>query len=122
VLLVRDRSVRPRDPSPPPGSTSISASASDPRFEEQVFFHEPQEGADGLASAAVVNRDLAFGAFVRVARRRAARPRHWKMTGEGEYVCARASTHAMARTRREQRRERRDATARPASRSRSRSR
>ena len=104
-LLVRDRSVRPRDP--------VAAAGLDghrrfgpptPGFAEQVFFHEPRVGADGFAAAAVVNRALAFGAFVRWRAAELPVLAHWKMTGEGEYVCGlEPSTHAMTPTRREQR-------------------
>jgi len=104
-LLVRDLSVRPRD-------EAASAGLADHRrfgppqkgFAEQVFFHEPHVGSDGLASAAIVNRALGFGAFVRWRSAELPVLAHWKMTGEGEYVCGlEPSTHAMTPTRREQR-------------------
>ena len=97
-LLVRDLSVRPRDPAaagrprraPPlrparrPASPSRSSSTS------------RASDADGLASAAIVNRALGFGAFVRWRAAELPVLAHWKMTGEGEYVCGlEPSTHAM---------------------------
>jgi hypothetical protein len=105
VLLVRDRSVRPRDPVAAAGlDEHLRFGPPTPGFEEQVFFHDPQVGADGLAAAAVVNRELAFGAFVRWRAAELPVLAHWKMTAEGEYVCGlEPSTHAMAATRREQR-------------------
>ena len=73
-------------------------------FVEQVFFHEPSRDAEGFASAAIVNRALGFGAFVRWRAAELPVLAHWKMTGEGEYVCGlEPSTHAMTQARREQR-------------------
>jgi galactose mutarotase-like enzyme len=104
-LLVRDLSVRPRD-------EAASAGLADHRrfgppqkgFVEQVFFHEPSTDAVGFASAAIVNRALGFGAFVRWRAAELPVLAHWKMTGEGEYVCGlEPSTHAMTKARREQR-------------------
>jgi galactose mutarotase-like enzyme len=104
-LLVRDLSVRPRD-------EAASAGLADHRrfgppqkgFVEQVFFHEPWTDAGGFASAAIVNRALGFGAFARWRAAELPVLAHWKMTGEGEYVCGlEPSTHAMTQARREQR-------------------
>jgi hypothetical protein len=104
-LLVRDRSVRPRDEAARAGlADHLRFGAPQAGFAEQVFFHEPRVGSAGLAVAAVVNRALGFGAYV--CWRAAELPvlAHWKMTGEGEYVCGlEPSTHAMTPTRREQR-------------------
>ncbi len=70
-------------------------------YAEQVFFHEPRPDADGLAAAAVVNRRLAFGAFVRWRAAELPVLAQWKMMGPGEYVCGlEPSTHVMAPTRR----------------------
>jgi hypothetical protein len=104
-LLVRDRSSRPRDPAAEAGlADHLRFGPPQAGFAEQVFFHLPGVAADGLASAAIVNRDLAFGAFVRWRAAELPVLAHWKMTGEGEYVCGlEPSTHAMAPTRREQR-------------------
>jgi hypothetical protein len=104
-LLLRARSVRPRD-------DAARAGVADHRrfgppqagFAEQVFFHEPVPDAEGRAGAAVVNRALGFGAFVRWRAAELPLLAHWKMTGAGEYVCGlEPSTHAMTPTRREQR-------------------
>jgi hypothetical protein len=104
-LLVRDRTVRPRDPAAVAGlGDHLRFGPAQAGFAEQVFFHEPRVGADGLAGAAIVNRALAFGAFVRWRTAELPVLTHWKMTGEGEYVCGlEPSTHALAPTRREQR-------------------
>jgi len=104
-LLVSDRAVRPRDAAAEAGlADHLRFGPPVPGFAEQVFFHEPQVGADGLAAAAIVNRSFGFGAFVRWRAAELPVLAHWKMTGEGEYVCGlEPSTHAMAPTRREQR-------------------
>ncbi|HSD65362.1 MAG TPA: aldose 1-epimerase family protein [Vicinamibacteria bacterium] len=104
-LLLRDRSVRPRDEPARAGlADHLRFGPPQAGFAEQVFFHEPRVGADGLASAAIVNRALAFGAFVRWRAAELPVLAHWKMTGEGEYVCGlEPSTHAMTPTRQEQR-------------------
>jgi hypothetical protein len=104
-LLVRERSVRPRDEPARAGlADHLRFGPPQPGFAEQVFFHDPLPDAEGRASAAVVNRSLAFGAFVRWRAAELPVLAHWKMTGEGEYVCGlEPSTHAMTPTRREQR-------------------
>ncbi len=104
-LLLRDRSVRPRDEPARAGlADHLRFGPPQPGFAEQVFFHDPLPDAEGRACAAVVNRSLGFGAFVRWRAAELPVLAHWKMTGEGEYVCGlEPSTHAMAPTRREQR-------------------
>jgi hypothetical protein len=104
-VLVRDRSVRPRDEAARAGlADHLRFGPPQAGFAEQVFFHEPRVGGDGLAAAAVVNRALGFGAYVRWRAAELPVLAHWKMTGEGEYVCGlEPSTHAMTPTRREQR-------------------
>ncbi len=104
-LLVRDRSVRPRDPAAAAGLADHRRfPPPTPGFAEQVFFHDPEPGPDGLAAAAIVDRHAGFGAFLRWRAAELPVLAHWKMAGEGEYVCGlEPSTHAMAATRREQR-------------------
>ncbi len=104
-LLVRDRSVRPRDEAARAGlADHLRFGPPQAGFAEQVFFHDPLPDPEGGAAAAVVNRALGFGAFVRWRAAELPVLAHWKMTGEGEYVCGlEPSTHAMTPTRREQR-------------------
>ena len=104
-FLVRDRSVRPRDEAARAGlADHLRFGPPQAGFAEQVFFHDPIADAQGRACAAVVNRALGFGAFVRWRAAELPVLAHWKMTGEGEYVCGlEPSTHAMTPTRREQR-------------------
>jgi hypothetical protein len=104
-LLLRARAVRPRD-EPARAGLGEHRRFGPPQagFAEQVFFHDPVPDAEGRACAAVVNRALGFGAFVRWRAAELPLLAHWKMTGEGEYVCGlEPSTHAMTPTRREQR-------------------
>jgi hypothetical protein len=104
-LLVPDLSVRPRDAAAQAGlSEHLRFGPPTPGFAEEVFFHDPRVDSHGLAAAAIVNRALGFGAFVRWRAAELPVLAHWKMTGEGEYVCGlEPSTHAMTKARREQR-------------------
>jgi hypothetical protein len=71
-------------------------------YAEQVFFHEPRPDAGGLSTAAVVNRRLEFGAYVRWRAAELPVLAQWKMMGPGEYVCGlEPCTHVMAPSRRE---------------------
>jgi hypothetical protein len=45
-------------------------------------------GADGLAQAAIVNRALGFGAYLRYRAAELPCLAQWKMMGAGDYVCA----------------------------------
>ncbi|HXK09246.1 MAG TPA: aldose 1-epimerase family protein [Vicinamibacteria bacterium] len=104
-LLVRDRSVAARDDAARDGlSAHLRFGPPQRGFAEQVFFHEPRVDATGRAAAAIVNRAIGFGAFVRWRAAELPVLSHWKMAGEGEYVCGlEPCTHVMAETRREQR-------------------
>ena len=104
-LLLADRAVRPRDPAAAAGLAEHRRFGP-PRagVAEQVYFHDPVLDPQGQATAALVNRGLGFGAFLRWRAAELPVLAHWKMTGEAEYVCGlEPSTHAMAPTRREQR-------------------
>jgi hypothetical protein len=102
-LVVRDREVRPRDAEARAGlDTHRRLEAPRDGFAEQVFFHEPRADGHGYAAAAIVNRALAFGAFVRWRVAELPSLAQWKMMGPGEYVCGlEPATHEMAPTRRE---------------------
>jgi hypothetical protein len=102
-LLVEDREVRPRDDVALGGFEShCRLEAPRDGYAEQVFFHEPRPDAEGLSTAAVVNRSLGFGAYVRWRAAELPVLAQWKMMGAGEYVCGlEPSTHVMAPTRRE---------------------
>jgi galactose mutarotase-like enzyme len=88
-LIVSDASVTPRD------DAAAGSLARHRRFEppdpgraEEVFFHRPRVGADGLAQAAIVNRALGFGAYLRYRAAELPCLAQWKMMGAGDYVCA----------------------------------
>jgi hypothetical protein len=100
-LLVEDRAVRPRDEAARLGLAEHRRfGPPDAGYAEQVFFHEPRVGAGGDAAAAVVNRALGFGAYLRWRAAELPVLAHWKMTGAGEYVCGlEPSTHEMRPTR-----------------------
>ncbi len=57
-------------------------------YAEQVFFHKPRMGPDGLSRAAIVNRALGFGAYVKYRAQELPYLTQWKMMAAGEYVCA----------------------------------
>jgi hypothetical protein len=102
-LLVADREVRPRDDVARAGfEDHRRLEAPREGYAEQVFFHEPRPDAEGFSAAAVVNRSLGFGAYVRWRAAELPVLAQWKMMGAGEYVCGlEPSTHVMAPTRRE---------------------
>jgi hypothetical protein len=102
-LLVNDGKVWPRDDEAR-GGFDAHRRLEPPQdgYAEQVFFHEPRPDATGFSAAAVVNRSLEFGAFVRWRAAELPVLAQWKMMGPGEYVCGlEPSTHVMAPTRRE---------------------
>jgi hypothetical protein len=59
-----------------------------PDFAGQVFFHAPHPGADGTVAAAVVNRPLGFGVYLRWHAAELPCLTQWKMMRPGDYVCA----------------------------------
>jgi hypothetical protein len=88
-LLVHDELVKPRDAAAAAGL--VTHTRFDPpaaEYPEQVFFHQPRVGADGFVQAAIVNRPLAFGAYVRYRAAELPFLAQWKMMGRGDYVCA----------------------------------
>jgi len=89
VLVMRDDSVEPRDDTARKDferHTRLDPPQAD--YAEQVFFHRPQADAGGMAQAAIVNRALSFGAYVRYRSAELPHLWQWKMMGAGEYVCA----------------------------------
>jgi hypothetical protein len=87
-LLVKDRKVWPRD-AEAEGGLGVHRRFEPPgeAYAEQVFFHEPLPDASGRCAAAVVNRRLGFGAFLRWRAAELPVLAQWKMMGAGEYVC-----------------------------------
>ncbi|ACZ43127.1 conserved hypothetical protein [Thermobaculum terrenum ATCC BAA-798] len=88
-VLLADEAVRPRDEDARAGVDRwhlFEAPQAD--FREQVFFHQPRVGADGMVRAAIVNRQLGFGAFIRYRAAELPCLAQWKMMGARDYVCA----------------------------------
>jgi galactose mutarotase-like enzyme len=102
-LLVFDRALRPRDEVARAGLEQARRFGEpQPGFAEQVFYHAPAADARGDARAAIVNRRLGFGAFLRWRVAELPVLAHWKNTGAGEYVCGlEPATNEMRPTRRE---------------------
>ena len=57
-----------------------------PGYAEQVFLHQPLPDAEGYGRAALVNRALDFGAYVRFRLAELPNLVQWKMMGQGTYV------------------------------------
>jgi hypothetical protein len=55
-------------------------------YAEKVYYHEMAADAEGKVWAAVVNRALGFGAYVKYSREELPWFTEWKMLGEGTYV------------------------------------
>jgi hypothetical protein len=88
-LLVNDEFANPRDAAARAGfATHTRFDPPAAEYPEQVFFHKPRVGADGYVQAAIVNRPLAFGAYVRYRAAELPFLAQWKMMGRGDYVCA----------------------------------
>jgi Domain of unknown function (DUF4432) len=89
-LIFNDESVRPRDARAEKGLGTLTRfqEPAGAEYDEQVFFHQPRVDQDGYSRAAIVNRDLNFGAYVRWRAAELPRFAHWKMLAAGDYVCA----------------------------------
>jgi hypothetical protein len=88
-IIVNDASVRPRDQAAQEGfDRHTRLDRPTPDYPEQVFFHKPRVGSDGYVRAAIVNRDLGFGAYVRYRAAELPYLAEWKQMSAGDYVCA----------------------------------
>lgn len=88
-IILDAESVRPRD------ARAEKGFGQERRFDppqddypEQVFFYKLRADADGFARAAIVNRALRFGAYVRWRMAELPFMAEWKLMQAGEYVCA----------------------------------
>lgn len=97
-LLLAGGSARPRDAAAEAGLPNLRRFQSpDPGFGEQVFLHQPETDRHGFVSAAIVNRALGFGAYVRYRAAELPCLAQWKMLGAGDYVCGlEPATHCSA--------------------------
>ncbi len=87
-LLIEGEEVRPRDPAARAGLDNYARfEQPSPDFAEQVFFHKPRVDAAGYSQAAIVNRALGFGAYVRYRAAELPFFAQWKMMASGDYVC-----------------------------------
>jgi hypothetical protein len=113
-LLVDDEGVRPRDDVAAPGMDNHTHfDEPTPGYAEQVFYHTVRAGSDGCARAAIVNRAMSFGAYVRYRQAELPCLIQWKMMGAGEYVCGLEPATAWVGGRDEARREGRLRTLEP---------
>lgn len=88
-LLASLESSRPRDEAAAAGFESYNRfEAPDSEYAEQVFFHKPRVGEGGSVQAAIANRRLNVGAYVRYRAAELPNLAQWKMMGAGDYVCA----------------------------------
>lgn len=86
-LMVHAADVRPRDPDAAQGSgRERECELPSAGYREQVFYHDLVAGADGFATAALVNMPLGIGVFVRSRKTELPFFTQWKMMGEGMYV------------------------------------
>ncbi|MDP9383445.1 MAG: aldose 1-epimerase family protein [Chloroflexota bacterium] len=88
-LLASLEDARPRDEAAARGFPGYARfDPPEPDYAEQVFFHKPCVDAQGYSQAAIVNRELGFGAYVRYRAAELPCLAQWKMMGAGDYVCA----------------------------------
>jgi hypothetical protein len=88
-LLINDDRLEPRD-APAEGELAWHThfDTPEPDYAEQVFFHWPRTDSDGRTKAAIVNRSLGIGAYVRYDAGGLPVLWQWKMMGASDYVCA----------------------------------
>ncbi len=87
-LVIDDKDVQPRDDAAVKGLDSHTAfNEPTPGWEEQVFYHTVNPDAEGYARAALINRELNFGAYVRYRQAELPCLIQWKHTGARQYVC-----------------------------------
>jgi galactose mutarotase-like enzyme len=88
-LLIDDDTLEARDAAAAEGlAWHTHFDRPDPAYAEQVFFHQPHTDPDGFARAALVNRTLEIGAYIRYQTANLPYLWQWKMMGAGDYICA----------------------------------
>jgi hypothetical protein len=87
-LLISDDTVRARDYRAEKGFEEHTRFQNpEPGFPEQVFFHKPKVDTEGFSQAAIVNRAMEFGGFVRYRVKELPFFAQWKLMDGGNYVC-----------------------------------
>ena len=85
--LLVDSVVNPRDEAAAIGvETWNTFHTPAPDYPEQVFLHQPDDDGSGYGQAALVNRALGFGAYVRFRLAELPNLVQWKMMEQGTYV------------------------------------
>ena len=88
-LIVDDEHVNPRDEPARAGfADRMRFEPPQPGYAEQVFFHKPRVDAEGFSQAAIANRALGFGAYIRYRAADLPYLAQWKLMGARDYVCA----------------------------------
>lgn len=86
-LLLQTERTEPRDAEAAQGIAQHTRFQSPTAgYAEQVFYHYPRTDPDGYARAALVNRAMHFGAYIRFRTAELPHLVQWKMMGQGAYV------------------------------------
>ena len=86
-LVSPTQKATPRDAEAEKGKETYARfHAPTPAYAEKVYYHEMATDKEGHVWAAVVNRALGFGAYVRYKKAQLPQFIEWKMLGEGTYV------------------------------------
>ncbi|MGH7491641.1 MAG: aldose 1-epimerase family protein [bacterium] len=86
-LVMKKRSVRPRDEAARPGlDTHLAMDTPQAGYAEQVFFHEMIPAQDGFVTIALVNADLQLAGCVSYRQQELPELIQWKQMGAGTYV------------------------------------
>ncbi|CEP67759.1 Protein of unknown function DUF4432 [Moorella glycerini] len=86
-LLAASREVKPRDEVAARGLASYRIyQGPTPGFPDTVFYHDLLPDAKGWCQAALVNRRVNLGVYVRYEHQNLPNFIQWKFTGEGDYV------------------------------------
>jgi hypothetical protein len=86
-LVLRETGVRPRDADANAGlGRERHCDPPLSGYREQVFYHDLVPDTEGYTCAAIMNRSLGLGVFVRARHRELPFFTQWKMMGKGTYV------------------------------------
>jgi hypothetical protein len=86
-LIGPTRSATPRDAEAEQGKDRYARlDAPIPGYKEKCYFHDMATSPDGFVKAAIANRALGHGAYVRYRKDQLPNFTQWKMMGQGNYV------------------------------------